>query len=252
MTEQDCVRTIAMDLNRLRIGAGSTILVHSSFKSLGPVPSGPETVIRALLSAIGPAGTLLMPALSYEQQPPHIHDSRSTPSNVGVLAEFFRTRKGTLRSIHPTHSICGVGKAAEELLKDHHRDSTPCGANSPLSKMMNHSAKIVMLGCGLKPNTTMHMLEEHVNPPYLFSGEMIYTITDLSGNTYQKKYRRHGFQGWEQRYDRIQRLPDVDFISRGRVLQAETFVLDAARMMTEVLNKMRENPLYFVSRASSE
>jgi len=59
------VAEIAEALQQLGVRPGGVLLVHSSLSSLGYVPGGPETVIQALLKALGPGGTLLMPALSY-------------------------------------------------------------------------------------------------------------------------------------------------------------------------------------------
>src|SRR5690606_7869867 len=97
-----------------------------------------------------------------------------TPSNVGTLAEYFRTRPGTIRSLHPTHSICGTGKRTAELLADHARDFTPCGPHSPLTKLPEVGGQILMLGCSLRPNTSMHGVEELVEPPYLFGPDVPY------------------------------------------------------------------------------
>ena len=58
---------IGDDLWRLGVLPGGVLMVHSSFKSLGPVPGGIETVIAGLLEALGPTGTLLMPGLCWEQ-----------------------------------------------------------------------------------------------------------------------------------------------------------------------------------------
>ena len=131
---------------------------HSSLRSLGPVPGGAETVVRGLVEALGPDGTLLMPALSYARVTPEqpLFDVRLTPSNVGALPETFRTRPGTLRSIHPTHSVCGVGRLAAELLGRHIEDRTPCGPRSPFHLLPEYGGQILMLGCGLRPNTSMH------------------------------------------------------------------------------------------------
>lgn len=107
-----------------------------------------------------------------------------------------------------------------------------------------------MLGCGLKPNTSMHAFEEYVIPPYLFNGEREYTITDEEGNTIRKVYTIHDFHGWEQRYDRVAELPDTRFLRRGRVLEAETFVLDATGLRAAVLKKLRQDPLFFVDRTA--
>ena len=239
---------IAGDLRSVGVRPGDVILVHSSLRSLGFVPGGAETVIQGLLAAVGEAGTLLLPALSYNQQPPHVHDSRNSPSNVGALPEAFRRREGTQRSLHPTHSVCGVGPAVEALFAEHPLDTTPCGPHSPLNRMIDRGAKIVMLGCGLRPNTTMHALEEYVVPPYLFGGPVEYTITDWEGRTFTKTYTRHGFRCWRQRYDRVRELPRTEFLTAGRVLEAETFVLDTQPLREQVLTRMREDPLFFVDR----
>lgn len=113
-------------------------------RSLGKVPGGAETVVLGMLQALGEDGTLLMPALSYahiDAENP-VFDVLNTPSCVGALPEYFRTRPGTIRSVHPTHSVCGVGIQAESLLKNHHLDTTPCGEHSPLSRITFHARKI--------------------------------------------------------------------------------------------------------------
>lgn len=245
---EECSNKIAADLAHLGVMAGQTILVHSSFRSLGVVPGGMETVVGGLLAAIGAQGTLLMPALSWSLRPPEIWNYHSTPTNVGALPEFFRKRQGTMRSVHPTHSVCGIGPRASALLKGHALDCTPCGPHSPFWKLAETDGKIIMLGCGLRPNTSMHALEEFVNPPYLFGPSHLFTITDKENKTYQKEYRTHGFtvHGCTQRYDRILSLDSNSFLRKGKVLDAETFVLNAPQLKDAVLKKLREDPLYFV------
>src|SRR5205814_5623144 len=143
-------RQLVADLRTLGVHHGMTLLVHASLKSLGAVPGGAETVIQSLLDALGPRGTLLLPALSYQavKQSPRF-DVLRTPSCVGVIPEHFRMRPGTLRSMHPTHSICAIGAAAKHLLADHHLDDTPVGPHSPLRKLTEAGGYLLMLGCGL-------------------------------------------------------------------------------------------------------
>ncbi len=221
-------------------------MVHSSFKSLGM--RDPEEIIAALLSALGEQGTLLMPALTYRQEPPHIHDALRTPSCVGYLSEYFRTREGTLRSLHPTHSVCAVGSQAEAVLADHWRDTTPCGANSPFNRIMELGGKILMIGCGLRPSTTMHAVEEYALPPYLFGPEREYTLTDATGHTFQKTYTRHGFAGYWQRYDRMEGLLSDSEIRRGQVGDASCHLIEAAALKRVGIARMKEEPYYFVEK----
>lgn len=248
MDQRDYSGKIATEIRELGVLPEDTILVHSSFKSLGYIPGGIETVIQGFLNAIGPDGTLLMPALSLGLKPSEIFDVRLTPANVGAIPEYFRTREGTSRSLHPTHSVCAVGRRTHELLDDHGLDCTPCGRHSPFRKMAETNGKIVMLGCGLKPNTTMHALEEYMEPPYLFGPTYLYTIRDRQGKTCQKEYRNHGFNihGYAQRYDKVMELDSGSFLRKGRALQAVTFVLDAPRLKSAVLRKLKEDPYFFV------
>jgi aminoglycoside 3-N-acetyltransferase len=251
-TENHISAEIGTDFNRLGVGEGDAIMVHASFKALGAVPGGIETLIGALLEALGESGTLLLPALSYMQEPRDIHDTRSTPSNVGAIPEYFRLRSATKRSLHPTHSVCGVGRLTETLLGEHHLDTTPCGPHSPFRKLLDHGGKVVLLGCGLKPNTTMHAIEEYAEPPYLFGPECEYQITDLSGKSFKKSYRTHGFDGWAQRYDRVALLPDTGFLRRGKVLEAETCVLDGAGLRQAALARLAEEPFFFVEPVAKQ
>jgi aminoglycoside 3-N-acetyltransferase len=219
-------------------------MVHSSFKSLGITDA--ETIIQALLDVIGERGTLLLPALSYLQQPPLVHDTRTTPTCVGYLTEYFRTRPGVSRSLHPTHSVCAIGASVHELLDDHGDDITPCGEHSPFHKLLHRGGKILMLGCGLRPNTTMHAIEEYTKPPYLFGDPLIYTITDSSGRTYQKQYIHHGFKHYIQRYDRAEAILDAAQLRRGTVGAATSFLIDSHALYTQALIQLQRDPFYFV------
>ncbi len=248
MDQDSCVARIAEDLAVSGVSKGDTLLVHSSFKSLGPVPGGIETLIRGLLRALGDSGTLLMPALSWALRPPEVFDLRRTRVNVGAVPEYFRTRPGTLRSLHPTHSVCAVGPGAHEYLDEHRQDSTPCGPRSPFQRITRDGGKILMLGCGLKPNTTMHALEELAGAPYVLGQAFVFTLVDGQGNASHKSYVTHAFTGLRQRYDRVAELPEAGFLRRGRVLEAQAFLLDARGLRDAVLRKLTREPLFFVER----
>ncbi|MBE7532377.1 MAG: AAC(3) family N-acetyltransferase [Chloroflexi bacterium] len=127
------------------------MMVHASFKALGI--KEPGLVLMALGEVLRDAGALLMPALSYRQQSSDVPDTNWTPTCVGFLSEYFRWRPETVRSLHPTHSVCGVGAQLSAWLGDHLEDCTPCGPHSPFYKILHAPGKILMLGCGLAPNT---------------------------------------------------------------------------------------------------
>ena len=246
MPSEISVISLADDLAHLGLRPGDPVMVHSSFKSLGI--DDPESIIRAILQVIGETGTLLMPALSYNQQPPLVHNTLTTPSCVGFLAEYFRTRSGSQRSLHPTHSVCAVGAQVDALLDDHMNDATPCGEHSPFNLLLQRGGRILMLGCGLKPNTSMHAIEEYVRPSYLFGEPVTYTITDQNGRTFRKTYVPHSFEGFNQRYDRITDILDAWQLRRGMVGRADSHLIDGAALLAQALAHLQRDPFYFVDR----
>lgn len=243
------LQKLQTDLLSLGLRPGGVLMVHASLRALGQVPGGAETVIQGLLSALGADGTLLMPALSYEhvtcENP--VFDVKNTPANVGVIPETFRKRVGTKRSLHPTHSVCAVGPLAEALLAAHIKDATPCGPHSPFHALPRYNGQILMLGCGLEPNTSMHAIEELVEPPYLYSQPIDYTLVREDGTSLVKTYTPHGFEGWEQRYERAQDILPSCALKRGPVLEAEAWLIESAALWDYALSALRKAPLYFVA-----
>jgi aminoglycoside 3-N-acetyltransferase len=240
---------MTQDLRTLGIRPGGILLVHSSLSSLGYVPGGPETVILSLLESLGPEGTLLLPALSYEHVGAWqtVFDVRSTPSNVGAIPEYFRCRPGTLRSVCPTHSMCGVGPLAEAILGEHHLDETPCGAHSPFRKLRDLGGQLLFLGCGMRPNTSMHAVEEVAQAPYLFRDLITYRLIFADGHAEEHRVWHHHFDGWRQRYDRLEALltPGSE-LRQGPVLAARAHLLDVPAMWTRALAEYARDPYAFV------
>ena len=158
------------DLNSLGIKSGDTVMMHSSFKSLGGGITAKE-FFECLLDVLGKDGTLILPAFSYDtvNYENLLFDKHNTPSCVGFLPEFFRTQvSGVKRSIHATHSCCVIGKNADLLIKDHEKDLTPVGENSPITKLPDLNGKILFLGAHPDHNTAFHGIEEKGNAPYIF------------------------------------------------------------------------------------
>jgi aminoglycoside 3-N-acetyltransferase len=244
----DFTQKISNELQAIGVRPGGVLMVHSSLKSLGWVPGGAETVIQALLFALGTDGTLLMPALTYgtvgSSNP--CFDLRSTPSCVGIIPETFRLRAGTKRSLHPTHSVCASGSLAKQLLTPHQEDSTPCGPNSPFHRLPDFDGQILMLGCGLLPNTSIHALEEIVKTPYALKAPMVYTLINENGEEIKKAYSPHHFAGYTQRYDRVTRILKHPDLRTGSVMKAHSHLMDAVALKNAGLIALEDNPLFFV------
>ena len=248
---------LKQDLINLGVQPGDTVLMHSSYRSLGGVEDGAAGFFRAFMEVLGPEGTLLLPAHSYHvvtRENP-VFDLHDTPSCVGYLTNFFRTEvPGVLRSMHATHSCCALGKRAQEMTANHEQDLTPVGPNSPYSKLPKVGGKILMLGCGTNSNTSMHGVEETAEPPYVLDHEnpIDYILKDGDREVHlhatPHDFHINGVYAYQQQYGRVVGLLAPEEFSQGNVLDADCTLMSAAAVWEKGHNKLLEDPLYFVDK----
>ena len=149
LTEEDFRNILVDDLN---LRSGDLVYVHSGMDGLNL--SFPFYRILFLIrEVIGPAGTVLFPSYpnhrisSYEYlRQGKVFDVRRTPSYTGILTEFARRQSGTVRSLHPTKSVCAIGPAGEQITATHHLSPYPYDTCSPYYKLIEGGGKIVGLG----------------------------------------------------------------------------------------------------------
>ncbi len=181
-------------LDRLGLPRDACLMIHSAFKDCARSGLNADEVINALVDETA-AGTLLLPAMSWRfVKPGGTFSELETPSNVGALAELFRTRHATHRSLHPTHSVAGRGRLSAQILADHHHCSTPCGEGSPFDRLVASDAWIMMLGITMDCCTLIHRAEERIAPQlYLRPEAEDYVCRDRHGRSWPVRFRRHAF-----------------------------------------------------------
>jgi len=240
---------IIQQLNDLGILPGDVILMHSSMKSLG-TDLTPKDFLLELMDAVTPEGTLLLPALTYENvtfEKPFFSVLESEPC-VGILPKTFMRMDGVVRSIHPTHSVCAWGKLAEVMTVKHIKDSSPVGENSPFMQLLEYNGKILFLGDILNSCTFMHGVEEIVKAPYTLNEKTTrYTLKDSDGNIHEKDYYTHNFKDWEQEYVRIRDILEFPAIRTGNVLAANCTLIDVKTLKTAAIERFLEDIYAFVS-----
>lgn len=245
MTEREQLR---QDLSVLGVKEGDAVLVHSSMKALGTKLT-PEEVIDTLQEALGETGTLLMPALTYENVSGshRVFDSKETPPCVGLLPTTFWKMPGVERSLHPTHSVCARGALAHRLTVGHVMDSTAVGPHSPFMQLAVVGGKLLFIGDILESCTFMHGIEDIVQPPWIrYSDRMIsYTVDGR-----EHLYPESDDFGWGQEFQRIGDILEEPDILRGKLLQANAYLIDARALLAVGLMEMRINPYAFVTDIS--
>lgn len=173
------VASLTADLRTFGLRPGMLVLVHSSLSALGWVCGGAAAVLHALDAAVGPQGTIVMPAQSgdlsdpehwsrppvpeawkpliREAMPPY--DPARTPSRgVGVIAETFRAWPETVRSAHPQTSFAARGPLAHAVCDGHSLDYG-LGEQSPLARIYDLDGWVLLLGVGHSSNTSLHLAE---------------------------------------------------------------------------------------------
>ena len=167
----------------LGVQSGDTLLVHSSYKSLGEVDGGPQTVIEALLAALGADGTLIMPTFNFDFNKGEPWDVRSTPSKMGILTEFVRKDPRAQRVFHPFYSFAIIGKHAKMLGSLRYKSSYE--RNSVFGKLRDLDGKIMVIGLSYNNSMTFfHHIEQMEGVDYRFLKQFTGQVTDENGNTY--------------------------------------------------------------------
>jgi aminoglycoside 3-N-acetyltransferase len=177
--------SLTADLRALGVRSGTTMIVHSSLSSLGWVIGDTPAVIAALTAALGPDGTLAMPAHSGGLSDPArwvappvpvewhnriraempAYDPAITPTHImGAIPESFRTHPNVRRSAHPRQSFAARGKKAAFITGDHALDCA-MGERSPLARLHDLDADVLLLGVAHDRNTSLHLAEYRARWP---------------------------------------------------------------------------------------
>ncbi|WEV28912.1 AAC(3) family N-acetyltransferase [Streptomyces sp. 71268] len=171
--------SLTTELRDLGVRPGETLLVHSSLSSLGWVCGGAPVVVAALLDVLGTTGTLVVPThtsdnsdpAGWSQPPvpaqwwptiraalPAYDPATSRSYRVGAIPETARTWPGAARSAHPQTSFAAIGARARAIVDGHALDCR-LGERSPLARLEEAAARVLLLGVGYDSCTAFHLAE---------------------------------------------------------------------------------------------
>lgn len=253
VTDMRSQRDIEADLWALGLRRGDSVIVHSSFKSIGPVDGGPRAVIDALTEVLLPDGALLFPNLFIPHgftpdAPPRFDLKGEHVKNLGILPETFKFEYAEHFSLHPTHSLMGTGDRAALILSGHEKAGVPCGLGTPWAKNAALGGRVLLIGVDQRVNTTYHSAEEQMDEPYQLTDEVILGAVHVDGRDVVVPSRLHVWRYHPDFNILNLELEAVGLLRQGHVGEAPTLCLDASGFIDMALGKLAMNRSYFLPR----
>lgn len=240
---------IVSGLRELGLKDGDGVLVHSSLSSFGYVEGGADTVIDALLEAVGPNGAVLVPTLTGRREDgpdnPPIFDVRNSSCWTGRIPTEFMKRPQARRSLHPTHSVAGIGPLVDTLIEGHEYSLTPCGIKSPYYRLAERGGFILLIGVGQGSNTTIHTAEELAEVPYHMQKEPTECVViDYEGNRLLVRLYLHDWDTPRQ-FERIdEELLKLGIMRIGKVGNSTLRLIRSLPMIEFLVEKLHKDPRY--------
>ena len=238
---------LAADLSGFGIPRNSTVLIHSSCKSVGPVEGGADTILD-IFQDYFKQGLLVFPTHTWDKVNPEnpVFNVADTSCCTGILPELFRKRQGVVRSGHPTHSVAARGMDAQTFTADDVRFDTPCARGSSWGKLLDRDAVIMLLGVTFIRNTFIHGIEEYLDiPGRLTDTHTMYYSVQPDGTKIEVPSRRHTGHPSDM-FDRI--LPDClgkGIVRRGFFGDAPVLWFRARELASEVAWRLFMEPHLF-------
>jgi aminoglycoside N3'-acetyltransferase len=236
---------LTQQLRELGVTRAGVLVVHTSFSKIAPVEGGPQGLIAALRSALGPDGTLVMPSMTHEDDLP-FDVTASSCIEMGIVADTFWRMPGVLRSNNP-HAFAAAGPHAERIVAPHPLD-VPHGLDSPVGRAYELDGQVLLLGVGHDANTTVHLAENMAGVRY----RRAYHVTVLeAGRAVRYDYAEtdhccENFTLMDEWLDQERRQ------RRGTVVHAEARLMRARDVVDVAAARLRSDELVFLHPAGSD
>ena len=161
--------------SNLGLSKGDTVFISSNIIALGKLDKVKnkydycELYFESLMSVLGKSGTIVVPTYtSHVARNGEKFILEQTKSHMGIFAEHIRTKKNSLRSIHPVNSVSAFGKNSNYICKNN--STSDFGSESPFDRLSRLNCKILSIGLTSKYSVSiLHYLEAMFCVPYRYN-----------------------------------------------------------------------------------
>ncbi len=221
------------------IHSSDTVLVHTSFRSLGEVDGGCDGFIDAMREYLSD-GLLLVPTHTWANVTADspVFDVRKTPPCIGALPSVAAKHPDGVRSLHPTHSLTAFGERAREFVSGEENARTPCPVGGAWSRLYDERAKILLIGVGLNRNTYIHAIDELLDLPDRLAPPVTLNVIGYDGEQYTFEFAKHSANTGSENFGVFEEaLLEGGALLYSRLGEARVGVFDAVRG-TEIIRSL--------------
>ena len=245
---------IIIGLRKLGLCEGDKVIVHSSLKSMGLIYGGADTLIDALLEAVGINGLVMVPTFTYSYENNEgtmPYNKYKTPSQTGLVTDIFRRRRNAFRSDHPTHSVAAIGKDAEEYAKGHGPEVPPFDINTPIQRLAKDGGYILLIGVSHNTDSTIHVAECIANLPFLDiknrESHGDFCLIESNNGKIIRFPLSKKLPACDNMFNEIEKLEDIKKQQKeGYVGNAFCKLIKGSVLLDILVKVLRDNPGYFL------
>jgi aminoglycoside N3'-acetyltransferase len=188
------------------------------------------------VDAVSPAGSVFVPTFTYGRD---AYAPATSPSYDGIITEHFRKLPGAVRSLHPTHAVAGRGPHASKTLDGHDRVHA-FARESPLWRLWERNAWVLLVGVGHFANSAAHVAEELLEMPYLDRRRRA-RVARADGSVQEVELRR---PGCSDSWDAVIGPPlrERGAIREGKVGESKLQLMRARDVVEVTANLLRRDP----------
>ena len=242
------VERLAGQVRDLGVESGDRIFVHTGLRNTKIPRKDVPNLFLAYRDVLGPAGALLFPTHTYSCRGavgcPPFHPGLRCDASIGIWPELARNEPGVIRSASPTHSAAGIGEGVEGFLAGHDRVQ-PVGEHSPLDKLQQAGAKVLLVGCGFESCTLIHLAEYYAQVPYLHlpcaGFEPVATVLLPGGNIEERPIEI--VPGCSRGFPKLEKpLRKRGLIRDGRIGKARVMLCEMQPLLNAAVELLKANP----------
>jgi|TARA_B110000116_G_C16687620_1_gene513717 aminoglycoside 3-N-acetyltransferase len=249
-------REIYLNLKKVGLKRGDTVLVCPQLYTFGELQKAESNknyykiFFDTIKSIISPSGTICITAYSF-QTARHGENFylETTKCTSGEFSEYIRKLKGSLRSVHPSFSVCAIGKNKKKLCLNN--SNTDYGYDSPFERMIHLKAKVLNLGMEPGYNPFQHVAEFLYGVPYRYN-----KLLNIKCFKKEKKIKKQFFSfaryldlNWSYNMQKVnKKLKKEKIYKEAKIGSGKVYCFYANDYLKTVLKLLKKNPHILLDR----